>query len=146
MKHGESRQTSMRLRRRRRRQRRRRILCGSAIILVGAARRTLPGRFRRQCLFNTAVTALLDEQCAKMAQLDGDATGRPATPTSLDARDVGGLNATLHKNLVGSNPRRNRAERWIFDRTQGRTDNPDVACRNCAGIPQHRPRGRALGR
>src|SRR3954471_9388403 len=55
-------------------------------------------------VFNTAVTALLDEQVRRMAQLDGDAY-RQASYANIAwmLRDVGGLNASVRKNLVGSN-------------------------------------------
>lgn len=63
--------------------------------------------------FNTAVTALLDEQVRKMAQLDGDAY-RQASYANIawTLRDVGGYNASVHKNLVGSNAWRPRPRRW----------------------------------
>ena len=55
-------------------------------------------------VFNGAVTALLAEQVRKMAALNGDAY-RQATYANIawTLRDVGGLNASLHKNLVGAN-------------------------------------------
>ena len=54
-------------------------------------------------VFNTAVTTLLDEQVRRMALLDGDAY-RQASYANIawTLRDVGGYNASLHKNLVGA--------------------------------------------
>ena len=73
--------------------------------------------------FNTAVTALLDEQVRKMAQLDGDAY-RQASYANIawTLRDIGGLNASLHKNLVGAKRAATDAEKMDLSRVQGRTD------------------------
>jgi methyl-accepting chemotaxis protein len=74
-------------------------------------------------VFNTAVTALLDEQVRKMAQLDGDAY-RQASYANIawTLRDIGGLNASLHKNLVGAKRAATDAEKADLSRVQGRTD------------------------
>ena len=74
-------------------------------------------------VFNTAVTTLLDEQVRRIAQLDGDAY-RQASYANIawTLRDVGGLNASLHKNLVGSKHAATDAEKMDLSRTQGRTD------------------------
>ncbi len=54
-------------------------------------------------VFNNAVTTLLDGQVRKIALLDGDAY-RQASYANIawTLRDVGGFNASLHKNLVGA--------------------------------------------
>jgi hypothetical protein len=54
-------------------------------------------------VLNTAVTALLDSQVRQMALLDGDAY-RQAVYANIawTLRDVGGYNASVHKNLVGA--------------------------------------------
>ena len=79
--------------------------------------------------FNTAVTSLLDEQVRRMAQLDGDAY-RQAIYANIawTLRDVGGLNASLHKNLVGIQARGDRGRKAGIEPRPGpqRTD-PDVA-------------------
>jgi hypothetical protein len=64
-------------------------------------------------VFNAAVTKLLDEQVRRMAQLDGDAF-RQAVYANIawNLRDVGGYNASIHKNLVGANRAATEAERW----------------------------------
>jgi methyl-accepting chemotaxis protein len=74
-------------------------------------------------VFNGAVTALLDEQVRKMALLDG-AAYRQASYANIawTLRDVGGLNASLHKNLVGAKRAATDAERMDLSRSQGRTD------------------------
>jgi methyl-accepting chemotaxis protein len=73
--------------------------------------------------FNTAVTALLDGQVRKLAGLDGDAY-RQATSANVAwmLRDVGGLNASIHKALVGAKRAATEAEIKDLYRSQGRTD------------------------
>jgi methyl-accepting chemotaxis protein len=73
--------------------------------------------------FNTAVTALLDGQVRKLARLDGDAY-RQATFANVawTLRDVGGLNASIHKALVGAKRPATEAEIKDLYRSQGRTD------------------------
>jgi methyl-accepting chemotaxis protein len=87
-------------------------------------------------VFNTAVTALLDEQVRKMAQLDGDAY-RQASYANITwtLRDVGGLNASLHKNLVGSNRVATEAEKMDLSRSQGRTDQIVMSLQQLRGTP-----------
>jgi len=73
--------------------------------------------------FNTAVTSLLDGQVRKLARLDGDAY-RQATYANVawTLRDVGGLNASVHKALVGAKRPATDAEIKDLYRSQGRTD------------------------
>jgi methyl-accepting chemotaxis protein len=73
--------------------------------------------------FNNGVTALLDEQVRKIALLDGDAY-RQASYANIawTLRDVGGLNASLHKNLIGAKRVATEAERLDLSRSQGRSD------------------------
>ena len=87
-------------------------------------------------VFNTAVTALLDEQVRKMAQLDGDAY-RQASYANIawTLRDVGGLNASLHKNLVGSKRVATEAEKMDLSRTQGRNDQILMSLQQLRGNP-----------
>jgi methyl-accepting chemotaxis protein len=74
-------------------------------------------------LFNSAVTALLDEQVRKMAQLDGDAYRQASYANfAWTLRDVGGFNASLHKNLVGAGRAATDVEKVDLSRAQGRTD------------------------
>jgi methyl-accepting chemotaxis protein len=74
-------------------------------------------------IFNTAVTAMLDEQVRKVALLDGDAY-RQASYANIawTLRDVGGFNASLHKNLVGAKRVATEAEKLDLSRSQGRND------------------------
>jgi len=61
-------------------------------------------------------------------------------------RDVGGLNASLHKNWSAPIASQPDAEKMDLSRTQGRTDqDPDVAA-ELPAIPQHGQRGAALGK
>ena len=86
--------------------------------------------------FNTAVTALLDEQVRKMAQLDGDAY-RQAIYANIawTLRDVGGLNASLHKNLVGAKRAATEAEKLDLSRSQGRNDQILMSLQELRGNP-----------
>jgi len=73
--------------------------------------------------FNAAVADLLDGQVRKLAALDGDAF-RQATYANVAwaLRDIGGLNASLHKALVGAKRAATDAEIKELYRSQGRTD------------------------
>jgi methyl-accepting chemotaxis protein len=74
-------------------------------------------------VFNDAVTALLSDQVRKMATRNGDAY-RQASYANIawTLRDVGGLNASLHKSLVGAKRVATDTERMELSRSQGRTD------------------------
>ena len=74
-------------------------------------------------VFNSAVTALLNDQVRKMAILNGDAY-RQSSYANLawTLRDVGGLNASLHKSLVGAKRVATEAERMELSRSQGKND------------------------
>lgn len=91
-------------------------------------------------VFNTAVTALLDEQVRKMALLDGDAY-RQANYANVawTLRDVGGLNASLHKNLVGGKRAATDAEKMDLSRVQGRTDQILSSLQELRGNPATPP-------
>ena len=87
-------------------------------------------------VFNTAITALLDEQVRKMAVLDGDAY-RQASYANIawTLRDVGGYNASLHKNLVGAKRPATDAERMDLSRSQGRNDQILMSLQELKGNP-----------
>src|ERR1700738_1538317 len=87
-------------------------------------------------VFNNAVTALLDEQVRKMALLDGDAY-RQAVYANIawTLRDVGGLNASLHKNLVGGKRVATDAEKLDLSRVQGRADQILMSLQELKGNP-----------
>jgi methyl-accepting chemotaxis protein len=72
---------------------------------------------------NSRVTALLDEQVRRMAPAHGGAY-RQATYANIawQLRDIGGLNASLHKNLVGAKRVGTDAERMELSLSQGKTD------------------------
>ncbi|MDB5502708.1 MAG: methyl-accepting chemotaxis sensory transducer [Tardiphaga sp.] len=86
--------------------------------------------------FNGAVTALLADQVRKIASLNGEAY-RQATYANVawTLRDVGGLNSSLHKNLVGSNRVGTEAERLDIARSQGAADQIQVALLELRGNP-----------
>src|SRR5882762_287675 len=74
-------------------------------------------------IFNNAVTPPLDEQVRKVALLDGDAYRQAGYANiAWTLRDVGGFNASLHKNLVGAKRVATDAERLDLSRSQGRND------------------------
>ena len=87
-------------------------------------------------MFNAAVTKLLDEQVRRMAQLDGDAY-RQAVYANIawTLRDVGGYNASIHKNLVGTNRAATEAEKMEFSRSQGRADQILMSLQELRGNP-----------
>ena len=87
-------------------------------------------------VFNTAVTALLDEQVRKMAVLDGDAY-RQASYANIawTLRDVGGYNASLLKNLVGAKRPATDAEKMDLSRSQGRNDQILMSLQELKGNP-----------
>src|SRR5262245_42378118 len=91
-------------------------------------------------VFNAAVTKLLDEQVRRMAQLDGDAY-RQAVYANIawNLRDVGGYNASIHKNLVGANRAATEAEKMEYSRSQGRADQILMSLQELRGNPATPP-------
>ena len=87
-------------------------------------------------VFNAAVTKLLDEQVRRMALLDGDAY-RQAVYANIawNLRDVGGYNASIHKNLVGAKRAATEAEKMEFSRSQGRADQILMSLQELRGNP-----------
>ena len=87
-------------------------------------------------VFNNAVTALLDEQVRKVALLDGDAY-RQANYANIawTLRDVGGLNASLHKNLIAAKRVATDAEKMDLSRAQGRADQILMSLQQLRGNP-----------
>lgn len=87
-------------------------------------------------VLNAAVTKLLDEQVRRMAQLDGDAY-RQAVYANIawNLRDVGGYNASVHKNLVGANRVATDAEKMEYARSQGRADQILMSLQQLRGNP-----------
>jgi methyl-accepting chemotaxis protein len=91
-------------------------------------------------VFNTAVTALLSDQVRKMATLNGDAY-RQANYANVawTLRDIGGLNSSLHKNLVGANRVATEAERLAISRSQGAADQIQASLLELRGDPSTPP-------
>ncbi|MDB5716310.1 MAG: chemotaxis protein [Sphingomonadales bacterium] len=85
---------------------------------------------------NSVVTALLAGQVRRMAAQNGDAY-RQATyaNTAWTLRDVGGLNASQHKSLVGANRVGTEAERIDLGRSQGAADQVVAALMDVRGNP-----------
>ena len=71
-----------------------------------------------------------------MAQLDGDAY-RQAIYANIawTLRDVGGYNASVHKNLVGAKRVATEAEKMDFSRSQGRADQILMSLQELRGNP-----------
>ncbi|WP_426434125.1 methyl-accepting chemotaxis protein [Bradyrhizobium genosp. P] len=74
-------------------------------------------------VFNAGVTTLLDEQVRRLAGLDGNAY-RQANYANVawTLRDIGGLNASLHKALVGAKRAATEPEKLELFRSTGRTE------------------------
>jgi methyl-accepting chemotaxis protein len=87
-------------------------------------------------VLNGSVTALLNEQVRRMAILNGDAY-RQANYANLamTLRDIGGLNSSLHKNLVGGKKMATDAERADIARMQGRNDQLVMSLLELRGNP-----------
>ena len=87
-------------------------------------------------VFNNGITALLNEQVRRMAILNGDAY-RQASYANIawTLRDIGGLNASLHKNLVGAKKAATDAEKIDIARSQGRTDQILTSLQELRGNP-----------
>ncbi len=87
-------------------------------------------------VFNAAVTTLLDTQVRKMALLDG-AAYRQAVYANIawNLRDVGGYNASLHKNLVAAKRVATDPEKMDLMRAQGRTDQILMSLQELRGNP-----------
>ena len=71
-----------------------------------------------------------------MALLDGDAY-RQAVYANIawTLRDVGGYNASVHKNLVGNNRVATEAEKMEYSRSQGRADQILMSLQELRGNP-----------
>lgn len=87
-------------------------------------------------VLNTGVTALLNEQVRRMAILNGDAYRQASYANiAMTLRDVGGLNASVHKNLVGSKKVATDAEKADLARSQGRNDQIVMSLMELRGNP-----------
>jgi methyl-accepting chemotaxis protein len=87
-------------------------------------------------VFNSGVTAILNEQVRRMAILNGDAYRQASYANVAWAlRDIGGLNASLHKNLVGSRKVASEAEKIDISRSQGRNDQILMTLQELRGNP-----------
>ena len=85
---------------------------------------------------NNSVTALLDEQVRRIARLDGEAYRQASLANiSWTLRDVGGMNASLHKNVVGAGRPATDAERIELSRVQGRSDQILASLQSLRGVP-----------
>ncbi|WGS17636.1 MULTISPECIES: methyl-accepting chemotaxis protein [unclassified Bradyrhizobium] len=73
-------------------------------------------------VFNAGVTTLLDEQVRRLAGLDGNAY-RQANYANVawTLRDIGGLDASLHKAMVGARRPATEPEKMELFRSSGRT-------------------------
>ncbi|WP_454618770.1 methyl-accepting chemotaxis protein [Bradyrhizobium cenepequi] len=85
---------------------------------------------------NNAAASLLDGQVRKMALIDGDAY-RQAVYANIawSLRDVGGFNASQHKNLVGARRAATETEKVDLARAQGRADQVLMSLQELRGNP-----------
>ncbi len=73
-------------------------------------------------VFNAGVTTLLDEQVRRLAGLDGNASRQASyANVAWTLRDIGGLDASLHKALVGAKRVATEPEKMELYRSTGRT-------------------------
>ncbi|MFT4117075.1 methyl-accepting chemotaxis protein [Bradyrhizobium sp.] len=87
-------------------------------------------------VLNAGVTALLNEQVRRMAILNGDAYRQANYANiAMTLRDIGGLNASVHKNLVGGKKVANDAEKAEVARSQGRNDQIVMSLMELRGNP-----------
>ncbi|WP_076860246.1 methyl-accepting chemotaxis protein [Bradyrhizobium mercantei] len=96
----------------------------AAIAGPADARRAAAGKIvADNSVFNAGVTTLLDEQVRRLAGLDGNAY-RQASYANVAwmLRDTGGLNASLHKALVGAKRVATEPEKQELYRSTGRTE------------------------
>ncbi|WOH85001.1 HAMP domain-containing methyl-accepting chemotaxis protein [Bradyrhizobium sp. BEA-2-5] len=74
-------------------------------------------------VFNAGVTVLLDEQVRRLAGLDGNAYRQANYANiAMTLRDIGGLNASVHKALVGAKRVATEQEKLELFRSTGRTE------------------------
>lgn len=87
-------------------------------------------------VLNGSVTTLLNEQVRRMAILNGDAYRQASYANiAMTLRDVGGLNASVHKNLVASKKVASDAEKADIARVQGRNDQIVMSLQELRGNP-----------
>ncbi|WP_338824604.1 HAMP domain-containing methyl-accepting chemotaxis protein [Bradyrhizobium septentrionale] len=98
----------------------------SAAAIAGPAdaRRAAAGKIvADNSVFNAGVTTLLDEQVRRLAGLDGNAYRQASyANVAWTLRDIGGLNASLHKALVGAKRVATDQEKLELYRSTGRTE------------------------
>ncbi|MEK9280167.1 MULTISPECIES: HAMP domain-containing methyl-accepting chemotaxis protein [unclassified Bradyrhizobium] len=87
-------------------------------------------------VLNGGVTALLNEQVRRMAILNGDAYRQANNANiAMTLRDIGGFNASVHKNLVGGKKVATDAEKAEVSRSQGRNDQLVMSLMELRGNP-----------
>ncbi|MGY4478882.1 methyl-accepting chemotaxis protein [Bradyrhizobium sp. USDA 3364] len=96
----------------------------AAIAGPADARRAAAGKIvADNSVFNAGVTTLLDEQVRRLAGLDGNAYRQASyANVAWTLRDIGGLNASLHKALVGAKRVATEPEKMELYRSTGRTE------------------------
>jgi methyl-accepting chemotaxis protein len=73
-------------------------------------------------VLNAEITALLDEQVRRLASLDGVAYRQASyANVAMSLRDIGGLNASMHKSLVAAKRAATDAEKLEISQSNGRT-------------------------
>jgi methyl-accepting chemotaxis protein len=96
----------------------------AAIAGPADARRAAAGKIvADNSVFNAGVTTLLDEQVRRLAGLDGNAYRQASyANVAWTLRDIGGLNASLHKALVSAKRVATDQEKLELYRSTGRTE------------------------
>ncbi|RZN26028.1 HAMP domain-containing methyl-accepting chemotaxis protein [Bradyrhizobium sp. Leo121] len=87
-------------------------------------------------VLNNAAASLLDGQVRKLALIDGDAYRQSVYANiAWSLRDVGGFNASQHKNLVGARRAATETEKVDLARAQGRADQVLMSLQELRGNP-----------
>jgi HAMP domain-containing protein len=87
-------------------------------------------------VLNNSAAGLLDGQVRRMALLDGAAFRQAMyANTAWLLRDVGGFNASQHKNIVGAKRTATDAEKMELSRAQGRADQILMSLQELRGNP-----------
>jgi methyl-accepting chemotaxis protein len=89
---------------------------------------------------NAVAMKLINDQVRRMALLDGEAYRQANfASTAWSLRDVGGLNASLHKNMVGFRRPATEAEKLEVARTQARNDHIHASLMELRNDPATNP-------
>jgi methyl-accepting chemotaxis protein len=96
----------------------------NALVAPADTRRTAGNKIvADNVALNADATTLLDEQVRRLAALDGVAFRQASyANVAMTLRDIGGLNASMHKSLVAAKRIATDAEKLELSRSNGRTE------------------------